>query len=122
MKLNALRLKEDVVNKSVTLHSPDLLISELGNVFWKASKKTRLSHDNATESLGLLASMNIILHRLTWEEALAALHSAIELNLSVYDASYLRLGKALRASVLTADEKLWASAKEKYDVIHLKDY
>ena len=32
------------------------------------------------------------------------------------------LEKRFELRVLTADEKLWASAKEKYDVIHLKDY
>jgi predicted nucleic acid-binding protein len=119
---NALRLKEDVVNRSVILHSPDLLLSEVGNVFWKASKKSRISNDNAIRALGILATMNIVLHRLRWEETIEALQSAIELNLTVYDASYLYLGKVLGASVLTGDEKLWKSAKEKYDVTHLKDY
>ena len=119
---NALRLKEDVVNRSVILHSPDLLVSELGNVFWKASKKSRISSDNAIRALGIIAAMNITLHRLRWEEAIESLHSAIELDLTVYDVSYLRLGKTLGVSVLTGDEKLWKSAKEKFDVTHLKDY
>jgi len=119
---NALRLKEAVVNRSVMLHSPDLLVSELGNVFWKASKKSRISNENAIGALGVLATMNITLHRLKWEEAIECLHSAIELDLTVYDASYLHLGKVLGVSVLTVDEKLWKSAKGKYDVTLLKDF
>ena len=119
---NALRLKEDMVNKSVILHSPDLLTYELGNILCKAAKKSRISNDNAISALPILATMNIALHSLAWEGSVEVLRSAIELNLSTYDVSYLRLGKALGTSVLTADEKLWKSAKEKYDVTLLKDY
>jgi predicted nucleic acid-binding protein len=120
---NALRLKEDAVNESVVLHSPDLLRYELGNLFWKARKKSRISSNNATKALEILATMNINLHRETWQETIDALRIANELNLTVYDALYLRLGKVLEAFVLTADEKMWKTGKEeKYDLMHLKDY
>lgn len=46
---------------------------------------------------------------------------AIELDLSVYDASYVALAEIARASLVSADEEIVSQAKGLIAVVHVKD-
>ena len=46
---------------------------------------------------------------------------AIELDLSVYDASYVALAEIAKASLVTADEEIVSKAKSLIAVVHVKD-
>jgi len=119
---NALRVKDDSVKKIVELHSPGIVLYELGNVLWKALKKSRISNDDASKALDAITSMGVSFHELVPDDISKAFKVANLLNLTVYDASYLYLSSKLSIPLLTADEKLSKAVKSGHKIVHLGDY
>src|SRR5215467_9951212 len=119
---NALRLKDDNVKMSVSLHSPGILLYELGNVLWKALKRARISKEDAPRALDAMTSMRLRFYEMSWDDVSKSFEIANLLDLTVYDASYLHLSKKLSIPMLTVDEKMLKAAKSGHRVVHLKDY
>jgi predicted nucleic acid-binding protein len=118
----ALRLKDDNVKGVANLHSPSISLYELGNVLWKATKKSRISSDGASKALEAIALMRLSFHELNQDDISKSFKIAYLLNMTVYDASYLHLSVKLSIPLLTADEKLSTASKSGYKVVQLKDY
>jgi predicted nucleic acid-binding protein len=120
---NALRLKNDSVIGLVELHSPEILRCELGNILWKAFRASRLLSGNAFEALNAISAMRVNLHQQDWTNIIEAYRIATKLGLTVYDATYIRLGDLLGIPFLTADESVWKIARaSRHQVVHLRDY
>lgn len=119
---NAIKLKEDFANGHVELCAPALVVYEVANALWKAIKLGKISGNDAREALEALGDMKIELHESNWTKACQELDIACKLDLTVYDAAYLFLAEKTRATLVTADEKLYERAKAHFKAIHIKDY
>jgi predicted nucleic acid-binding protein len=68
--------------------------------------------------------MSIELFEFSWVDISEVLTIATDLELTVYDASYLWLSKKLYAPLITADDQLYAKAKttSQFQTLHIKEY
>ena len=88
-----------------TLHAPDLIWAELGNVIWK---RYRLSEIDEAEANDLLADALALPLRIAPSDELleAALKLAMRTGRTVYDCLYLALALKINAMMITADRRL----------------
>lgn len=119
---NAVRLKEDCVSGMSELCAPSFIVEEVANALWRAIKLERISEEDAQEALKALNDMRIELHELNWSEVSQGLSIACKLDLTVYDTSYLFLANKIKACLITADKKLYETAKEHFRILPVKDY
>jgi predicted nucleic acid-binding protein len=95
------RIRNEIANKKIEAHVPDLFFIELANVL-------RYSHLGENDvKLGIKAVMQIglILHR--FEELIYdAIQIAFENDITIYDALYVSLSNILEAPLITYDEIL----------------
>jgi predicted nucleic acid-binding protein len=119
---NALKLKKDHVLGLVELHAPAFIVEEVANALWRATKLKRLSQEDAKEALNALNDMKIILCESDWMMAAQSLAIACKHNIALYDASYLFLTDKIKAQLLTADNKLYETAKDHFKLLSIKDY
>ena len=119
---NALKLRNDNTSGRAELFAPTILSAEVANALWRAVKLKRLSEEDAQEALKALNDMRIELHELDWAQASQGLEIACKLNIALYDASYLFLTNKMKARLITADNKLYETAKGHFEVLHVKDY
>lgn len=119
---NAVKLKEDHVLGAIELCAPTFLVQEVANSLWRAVKLKRLSEEDAQEALRALNDMKIGFQELDWTQAAHVLEIACKLNLALYDACYVFLTKKMKAQLITADNKLYETARGNFNVLHIKDY
>ena len=119
---NAIKLKNDHVLGLVELHAPLFIVEEVANALWRATKLKRLSREDAQEALNALNDMKIELHQLDWAQAAQSLEIACKHNIALYDASYLFLTDKIKAQLITADNKLYETAKDHFKVLNIKEY
>ena len=119
---NAIKLKNDHVLGLVELHAPLFIVEEVANALWRATKLKRLSQEDAQEALNALNDMKIELHQLDWAQAAQSLEIACKHNIALYDASYLFLTDKIKAQLITADNKLYETAKDHFKVLNIKEY
>jgi predicted nucleic acid-binding protein len=119
---NALKLKNDHVLGLGELHAPAFIVEEVANALWRATKLKRISKEDAQEALIALNDMKIILYELDWAVAAQSLAIACKHNIALYDASYLFLTDKIKAQLLTADNKLYETAKDHFKLLNIKDY
>lgn len=118
----AARLKEDTINVIAELHSPSMLMYEVANILWRASKMHRISRKDAIEALKALSSMKITLYDLRWEDMTEGFGLSTELDLTIYDVAYILLSLRLSMPLITADDQLLERAKDRSKLIHIRDY
>lgn len=118
----ALRLKEDHVSEVTELSAPSVIVQEVANALWRATKLKRISEADAKEALKALNDMRIELHELDWAQTAQALSIACDLDLTIYDTSYVFLANELRVPLITADKTLYETAKKRFKILHIKDY
>ena len=102
--------RESVVARlrDCSLHAPALLRFEVANACLKKMRAVPSEREALLEAFSLLDALAIELQTIDLEQALAV---AERTALSVYDASYLWLARALDAELVTLDYRL-ARAEE----------
>ncbi|KPV64086.1 MAG: Ribonuclease VapC3 [Candidatus Bathyarchaeota archaeon BA2] len=118
----ALRLKEDHVSGVIELSAPSIIVQEVANALWRATKLNRISEADAKEALKALNDMRIELHEPDWIQTAQALSIACDLDLTIYDASYVFLTHELKVPLITADKTLYETARKSFKILHIKDY
>jgi len=118
----ALRLKEDHVSGVIELSAPGVVVQEVANALWRAIRLKRISEADAKEALEALNDMRIELHELNWAQAAQSLSIACDLDLTIYDASYVLLTNELKVPLVTADKTLHETARKQFKILHIKDY
>ncbi len=93
-----------------TLHVPDLLFAEVGNILWKKFRRSELMAEQARGICRVVAVAPLIVHpaRPLVE---AALEIAIGSGRTVYDSLYIALAVHMDCQFVTADEKLYNALK-----------
>ncbi len=119
---NALKLKEDCTSQLVDLHAPSFIMLEVANALWRAAKAGRVSEEDALEALRALEGMMIEIHETKWSEVRQGLTIACSLDLTIYDAVYLTLAHALKTRLITADKRLYETARARFPLLYLGDY
>ena len=115
-------LRDAVLAGAVRLYAPSLMLHEVANSLWKATKRKRITQANAYEALKSFDDIQITFQEITSEQAAEELKIASELDIAAYDASYLFLSKKMKAPLITADDALCEKAKADFKVIKLRDY
>lgn len=89
-----------------TLHAPDLIFSEFGNVLWKRVRRNEISKKEADAILEGLRTLNL---QVQPSQALIplALEIACGENRTVYDSLYLAAAIALQSPLITADARFF---------------
>ena len=89
-----------------TLHAPDLIFSEFGNVLWKRVMRNEISKKEADAILEGLLTLNL---QVQPSQALIplALEIACGENRTVYDSLYLAAAIALQSPLITADARFF---------------
>lgn len=118
----ALRLKEDHVSGVAELSAPGFVAQEVGNALWRATRLCRISEADAEEALRALGDMRIELHELSWAQTAQALSIACDLDLTIYDTSYVFLAGELKVPLVTADKTLYEVGRKRFKILHIKDY
>jgi predicted nucleic acid-binding protein len=114
----SLQLRDEYISGRIRLLTPSLMPFEVLNVL-------RYSRVYSKEELiGLVRSLELYgidLWELRNEYGSRVAEVAIELDLSVYDASYVALAEIAKARLVTADEEIVSKAKSLIAVVHVKD-
>jgi len=118
----AAKIKSDQVLGITELCAPSFMVQEVTNSIWRAIKLGRITKEKAGRALTRFDSLGITFYDLDWKSACEELSIASELDLAIYDAAYLFLGKKLNAKLVTADDKMYQKAKGNFSVLHLKEY
>lgn len=89
-----------------TLHAPDLIFSEFGNVLWKRVRRNEILKKEADAILEGLRTLNL---QVQPSQALIplALEIACGENRTVYDSLYLAAAIALQSPLITADARFF---------------
>jgi predicted nucleic acid-binding protein len=89
-----------------TLHAPDLIFSEFGNVLWKRVRKNEISRNEANATLEALLALHL---QVQPSQSLIplALEIACGASRAVYDSLYLAAAIALQFPLVTADAKFY---------------
>jgi predicted nucleic acid-binding protein len=119
---NAVKLKDDHVLGFIELHASAFIVAEVANVLWRATKLKRLSQQDSQEALNVLNDMKIELHEIDWVQAAQTLEITCKNSIALYDASYLFLTNKIKAQLITADNKLYETAKDHFRVLNIKEY
>ena len=93
-----------------TLHAPDLIFSEFGNVLWKRFRKKEISKAEASATIEALLSVPL---RVQSSQSLIplALEIACGEDRTVYDSLYLAAAIVHQFPVVTADAKLYRALR-----------
>jgi predicted nucleic acid-binding protein len=97
--------REEIVPKlrHATLHAPSLMEFEVANACLKKIRAAPAERQALLEAFSLMDALSIFLETVNLEAAIAL---AEQTKLSLYDASYLWLARALGAELVTLDDKL----------------
>lgn len=116
----ALKVKEDFLNKKVVISAPLFIFYEVNNLLKSACKSLRIEEEKATEAYGAFLDLDFVVYS-TKDLLHATLETALKLDISSYDASYVVLAEYLRVPLFTADQKLLSKTESEF-VRSLNDY
>jgi predicted nucleic acid-binding protein len=93
------------VKRELQLLAPDLIEAEIGNVLWRAVRRSRISHADAENSLRRFSDLAIQVVP-TSDLLVQALRIAVACDRSFYDSLYVTLALTTKTELITADERL----------------
>ncbi|MBI4844316.1 MAG: type II toxin-antitoxin system VapC family toxin [Nitrospirae bacterium] len=96
---------------AVSLHCPDLLFAETGNILWKYVLRSECTHGKAVTILKELQALSIKVWD-TSQLAVEAFDIACRTKRSFYDSLYVALAVNKDCRLVTADLKLYNALKQ----------
>ena len=110
----ARRRIREVIEENFSLYTIDIALAESLNALWKHVKLHRDLQKREAESAAkdlkeLYDSLNVITTRELLDEAI---ETALTWDITVYDSLYVTAAKKLRATLYTADQKLYNVSKK----------
>lgn len=106
--------------RSAELHAPGLIYIECSNALWVRVRGSMLEPAEAGACMNLIEQAPIRA-ALARDLASSALGLALDLGVTVYDATYLALSRTLSRPLVTADAKLRAAASQVCEIILLEE-
>ena len=110
----ARRRIREVIEENFSLYTIDIALAESLNALWKHVKLHRDLQKREAESAAkdlkeLYDSLNVITTRELLDESV---ETALTWDITVYDSLYVAAAKKLRATLYTADQKLYNVSKK----------
>ena len=103
------------VRREWQILAPSLIWAEIGNVLWKAVRRSRTTRANAKDALEQLRHLDIKTVA-TQELAASALQIAAEYDRTFYDSLYVALALQQKGDLITADERLANALASRFPV------
>jgi predicted nucleic acid-binding protein len=101
-----------------TLHAPDLIFAELGNVLWKRVRRNEMSTAEAGATIEALLSVPLHVQS-SQSLILLAVEIAFAANRTVYDSLYVAAAIVHQFPLVTADAKLYRDLRKGPLAAHL---
>jgi len=114
-------LEEKIANGEIEAYAPSLITYEVASVLYKSILKGNLETSDGAEALTAIGDIGVKIQKIGWNETSEILKTAIETNLTVYDAAYIYLSKKLDCKLVTADQDIKMKGKEAAEIIMLGD-
>jgi len=105
---DALRLRDDYVDRLVDIASPDLMPYEVLNALRYSPS---FGGDNLIETIRALEKFSLMMLPLEGELAERCVENSLRYGISIYDSAYLSLGVVEDVPVYTADQRLIEKVK-----------
>jgi len=99
--------------------APSILLYEVGNALMILSRRGFISKEEAVRKFNRITSVPTL--RITDVTFDKAINLATELNITLYDASYLSLAVEAKTALITADRNLYESGRSAANVIHISE-
>lgn len=115
----SLKIREEFFQGKHEIVIPDLVLYELSNAL-RYDKKFDL--DLITKAIDSLIEMDLEIVLPTKEIINQAVSLAFSYNITVYDGIFISLGKLIKGTVITADEKLYKKVKDLKFVKFISDF
>ncbi|ADC66045.1 PilT protein domain protein [Ferroglobus placidus DSM 10642] len=115
---NARKLRDEYINGSVEIISPELMPYEVLNAL---KHKGLFNKEEIVTAARVITLYGFRLYPLTGKLAERTAEIAVENDLTIYDASYIALAEEQKAKLYTADEKLIEKAKFDF-VMHIREF
>lgn len=98
------------------IYAPPPILYEIGNVLAILTRRKLINEGDAVRKFNYVKSIPTLnVNEIKFDRAI---DMAIELRLTLYDASYLNLALEVEAPLITADRKLYEKGKAVTNVIH----
>jgi predicted nucleic acid-binding protein len=114
----AMELFRDWGAGTVAVHSPDLLLSEIGSVFLRSVRRGRITEAEARVSIRNLLNLNYVLH----DSRLLVPHAfeiAYQLNQRIYDCFYVAMAEREGMNFWTSDERFYNALNAHFSCVRL---
>jgi predicted nucleic acid-binding protein len=108
----ALKLKALHLSSVVEIVIPSLLYYEIINVL---RYKQDFGKKNVENAVTALSRLQLLTQEWTKDFGIASVERAFEYGITIYDGSYLALGRAMNCPFITADKKMLAKITDKDD-------
>jgi predicted nucleic acid-binding protein len=105
----------ELIAPDIFLRAPDLIVSELANIFWKKATRGDLTAEKAIERLDAILRdhIDVTVHLLPARIlGKRALQIAAATGQTAYDSLYLAAAVQARCRLITADERFIRSVKD----------
>lgn len=113
----------DVALKLVSMleeiYAPPLILYEIGNALVILKRRNFITKEDAMRKFNYVKSIPTL--NIKEIEFDRAIDMAIELDITLYDASYLNLALEMEAQLITADRKLYEKGRVMAEVIHASE-
>ncbi len=109
------------IQRDLHLVAPDLILSEIGNVLWKAVRGQRTSQAAAHESLQYFQELAVEIIPAN-DLLLAAFQIATAYGRTFYDSLYVALALHTGADLITADERMVNTLGSRFPVRWLASF
>ncbi|MBS7645377.1 type II toxin-antitoxin system VapC family toxin [Candidatus Bathyarchaeota archaeon] len=113
----------DVALKLVSMleeiYAPSLILYEIGNALVILKRRNFITKEDAMRKFNYVKSIPTL--NIKEIEFDRAIDMAIELDITLYDASYLNLALEMEAQLITADRKLYEKGRVMAEVIHASE-
>jgi predicted nucleic acid-binding protein len=98
-------LCQNLLSENCQLMAPELIWSEVGNIFWKRFRRGEITAEEASQLASNFSQMPIETDS-THELLTPAVEIALSTGITVYDAMYVSAAIRRGCPLVTADEKL----------------
>jgi predicted nucleic acid-binding protein len=117
--INALKLRDDYINRLVDIAAPELLPFEVIN---SLRYNPEFGEKDIKESAKALEKYNLWLFPMLGKLAEKTIENALKYGITIYDSSYLSLAILESKTLYTADKKLLTKLKDNHSVRHISEY
>lgn len=117
--INALRLRDDYINRLIDIAAPELLPFEVLN---SLRYNPEFGEKDIKESAKALEKYSLWLFPILGKLAEKTIENALKYGITIYDSSYLSLANPESKILYTADEKLLAKLKDNPCIRHISEY